>query len=67
MTTLDYLLSIISLGATVASGVTTGTAADAAKLSSSLIEIAQKAILAHEAIVGQPIDPALLKPFEPIP
>jgi hypothetical protein len=64
--TLQYLLDIIGLAATVATGVTSGDAAKGAQISSALITIAQKAIAAHEAQVGQPIDPALLKPFEPI-
>jgi hypothetical protein len=64
--TLQYLFDIIALAATVASGVTTGDAAKASQISAALIAIAQKAIAAHQAQVGEPIDIALLKPFDPI-
>lgn len=64
---LQYLLEIIQLSSTVASGVTTGDAAKYAALGASLVTIIQKAIAAHEAVVGQPIDTSLLRPFEPIP
>jgi hypothetical protein len=64
--TLQYLLDIIGLAATVATGVTSGDAAKGAQISSALITIVQKALAAHQAQEGQPIDPALLKPFEPI-
>jgi hypothetical protein len=64
---LQYILDIIALGATVASGVATGDAAKGAQISSALVTIVQKAIAAHELQVGQPIDPALLRPFEPLP
>jgi hypothetical protein len=63
---LQYLLDIIGLAATVATGVTTGDPAKAAQLSAALITIVQKAMAAHEAQIGAPIDEALLKPFEPI-
>jgi hypothetical protein len=63
---LAYILQIITLGATVAEGVAGGDAAKIAQLSAALITIAQKAIAAHEAIIGQPIDASLLKPFDPI-
>jgi mannose/fructose/N-acetylgalactosamine-specific phosphotransferase system component IIC len=64
---LQYILDIIALGATVASGVATGDAAKGAQISSALVTIAQKAIAAHQMQVGQPIDESLLHPFEPLP
>jgi hypothetical protein len=36
------------------------------KLAEALIAIAQKAIAAHEAVTGQPIDLALLKSIDPL-
>jgi hypothetical protein len=43
-----------------------GDVAAGATVASSLIAIAQKAISAHQAVTGQPIDPSLLKPFVPL-
>jgi hypothetical protein len=63
---LAYIADIFSLAATVAAGVTSGDAQKAAQVSSALITIVQKAMAAHEAQVGAPIDESLLKPFEPI-
>jgi hypothetical protein len=68
MKLLQLLLSIVAIGASTAESVTVGgDGAKEAAVAASLIAIAQKAIAAHEAVTGQPIDPSLLKPFEPIP
>lgn len=61
------ILGILGIAANSASAVLTGPAAAADQLAVSLITIAQKAILAHELQTGQPIDPTLLKPWEPLP
>jgi hypothetical protein len=63
----EYLVELLSLGAIVATGVTSGDAQQGAQISSALLSIIQKTIAAHEAVTGQPIDPSLLKPFTPIP
>lgn len=65
---LQTILSILSIGATTAATVAGGgEVAVGANIASSLIAIAQKAISAHLAVTGKPIDPTLLKPYEPIP
>jgi hypothetical protein len=63
---LQEILSLLTIGATTAAAVAGGDLAAGATVASSLIAIAQKAIAAHEAVTGQPIDPSLLKPFVPI-
>lgn len=63
---LQEILSLLSIGATTAAAVAGGDVAAGATVAGSLIMIAQKAISAHQAVTGQPIDPSLLKPFEPI-
>jgi hypothetical protein len=62
------LLLQLGLGVTSAVATSSGATglANVADLGTSLTLIAQKAMMAHEAIVGQPIDPSQLKPFEPI-
>lgn len=64
--TLQMVLEIISLAAGVATSVLTGGAAQGAGIAQALVAIIQKAIAAHEAQTGQPIDPALLKPYQPL-
>ena len=66
--TLATLLSILQIASNVAAGslAGTGTAESAAKLSAGLTEIVQKALLAHQEVLGAPIDPDLIKPFDPI-
>lgn len=64
--TINYLLEIIGLASGVASGVLTGDAQKDAQLSTALVTIIQKTLAAHEAILGEPIDPSRLKPFEPL-
>ncbi len=65
-TTINYLFEIIGLASGVASGVLTGDARKDVQLSTALVAIVQKTLAAHEAIVGKPIDPERLKPFEPL-
>jgi hypothetical protein len=63
---LQEILGLLSIGATTAAAVAGGgDVAAGATVASSLIAIAQKAISAHQAVTGQPIDPSLLKPFVP--
>jgi hypothetical protein len=60
------MLDILQIAATAASTALTGNAAKADSLALAFITIAQKANLAHQQQVGQPIDPTLLRPFEPL-
>ena len=64
---LQEVLGLLSIGATTASAIASGDVAEGATVALSLITIAQKAIAAHEAVTGKPIDPSLLKPYQPIP
>lgn len=38
-----------------------------AQLADALVKIAQKATAAYEQQIGQPMDPGLLRPIDPIP
>ncbi len=68
LSVLQEILGIISIGATTASAISGGgEVAAGANIASALIAIAQKAISAHVAATGQPIDPAVLRPYQPIP
>ena len=67
MNTLSLILEILQLAAAAASAYVTGDAAKGTQIAQSLISIIQKGMLAYQAQTGQPIDPALLKPWEPIP
>ena len=64
---LQEVLGLLSIGATTAAAIVSGDVAEGATVALSLITIAQKAIAAHEAVTGKPIDPSLLKPYQPIP
>jgi|KBSSwiStaDraftv2_1062776.scaffolds.fasta_scaffold1687660_1 hypothetical protein len=64
---LQEVLGLLSIGATTAAAIASGDVAEGATVALSLITIAQKAIAAHEAVTGKPIDPSLLKPYQPIP
>jgi hypothetical protein len=63
---LKYLLEVIGIASGVASGVLTGDAKKGALVSEALVAIVQKTLAAHEAVVGKPVDPKLLRPFEPL-
>ena len=64
---LQEILGILAIGAQTAATVAGGgEVAAGANIATALITIAQKAIAAHEAQTGQPIDPTLLKPFTPL-
>lgn len=64
---LQQVLSLLAIGANTASAIAGGEVGSGATIALSLITIAQKAIAAHEAVTGKPIDPSILRPFEPIP
>ena len=63
---LQEVLGLLSIGATTAAAIANGDVATGATVALSLITIAQKAIAAHEAVTGKPIDPSLLKPYQPL-
>lgn len=69
MGVLSLILEILSIASASAQSflTTNPTGQNANNLASALITIVQKAMLAYQAQTGQPIDPTLLKPFEPIP
>lgn len=65
---LQEILAILGIASNVAAGALSGNA-DAekyAKLSAALTEIAQRTLLAHQQLTGQPIDTSLLVPYEPL-
>lgn len=67
MNALQQILQILSIGATAAAGIASNPDVKAgAGVAEALLSIAQKAIAAHEAHTGEPIDLSLLKPIEPI-
>lgn len=43
-----------------------GTAIPGAQLADALVKIIQKGVSAYEAHTGQPIDPSLIKPMDPL-
>jgi hypothetical protein len=45
----------------------TGTLIPGYQLADALLQIVQKGVSAYEAHTGQPIDPILIKPIDPIP
>jgi hypothetical protein len=63
---LQEVLGLLSIGATTAAVIANGDVGAGATVALSLITIAQKAIAAHESVTGKPIDPSLLKPYQPI-
>jgi hypothetical protein len=68
---LDQTLSIVQIAGGVAASVAKadsggGEVAVIADMAVALTSIIQRALAAHVAVTGQPIDPSLLKPFEPI-
>ncbi len=64
--TVTLLLEIITTAASVVAGFLKGDPQAIANAVASITEIIQKGISAVEAQTGQPIDPALIKPFQPI-
>jgi hypothetical protein len=64
--TLVLLLEILQIASASAGAVVTGDAAKATELSGSLLAIIQKGVAAYEAQEGKPIDPTLIKAFEPV-
>ncbi len=67
MNPLAVILDILQIASAAAASALTGDAAKGNAIASALIQIAQKAILAHQQQTGQPIDPSVLRPFEPLP
>lgn len=65
-TALNSLLEVIGIASGVASGILSGEAQKGAEISAALVSIVQKTLAAHESVIGQPIDPALVRPFEPL-
>jgi hypothetical protein len=63
---LSVILDILQIASAAAASALTGDAAKGNTIASALIQIAQKANLAHQQQVGAPIDPTLLRPFEPL-
>lgn len=61
------IFQLLSLAVSAWQSFATGGAANTSKLAETLIKIAQSANQAYLAHTGQPIDPTLLKPIEPIP
>lgn len=60
------IFQILSYAVAAWQAFATGGAANSAKLAETLIKIAQSANQAYQAHTGQPIDPSLLKPIDPI-
>ncbi len=68
MNELQQILADIQLAADAAKPLVAGNpiGAEADSLAQMFLGIAQKAILAHEAVTGQPIDLSLLHPIDPL-
>lgn len=64
---LNEIIQIATVGATVAQTVPNPEVQAGAAIAAALLQIAQKAIAAHEQITGQPIELSLLHPIEPVP
>ena len=64
---LQYMLEILGLASAVLSQTLTGNAAKGLNIGDALLSIVQKAVAAHEAHTGQPLDPTLIKAIDPIP
>lgn len=67
MNLLDEILTILEIAASTARSLNDPAIAGAGAIADSLLRIAQKAVAAHEAQTGQPIDLGLLHPIEPVP
>jgi hypothetical protein len=63
---LATIASLLEVGASIVSGVATGDVGAGARIADGLLLMIQKGISAYQKVSGQPIDPALLKPFEPV-
>lgn len=63
---LQTIASLLEVGASIVTGVATGDVAAGARIADGLLLMIQKGISAYQKVSGQPIDPALLKPFEPL-
>jgi hypothetical protein len=61
------LLEILGIASTSAQAFLKGDASAGNNVAQALITIVQKAMLAYQAQTGKPIDPTLLRPFEPLP
>lgn len=64
---LQEILMIIGMGASTAAAVSTGQTSQIAIAVASLDAMVVRILAVRQSIAGQPIDPALLKPFEPLP
>lgn len=60
------ILEILGLAVGAWQQLATGGAANTAALTNTLLQIAQKANQAYTAHTGQPIDPALIQPIQPV-
>lgn len=61
------IIEILGLAVTAWSQLATGGAKNTATLADTLVKIAQKASEAYTAHTGEPINPDLLKPIQPLP
>jgi hypothetical protein len=61
------ILEILGLAVGAWQSLATGGAAGTAKLTATLLAIAQRANAAYMAQTGKPIDPALLQDITPLP
>jgi hypothetical protein len=68
MTVIALLVQILTLAANAVTPLLSSNqdAAAADKAATALLSIVQAAMTAHQQLTGQPIDPALLQPIEPV-
>ena len=66
MTTLQYILSILQIALNAAQGLTSGNVKGALATAQALEQIIQAALTAYQQHTGQPIDPSLLQPIQPV-
>ena len=63
---LQEILAIIGIASGVAETATVGTPQAILKAAEALSQIASKALLAHQQVLGTLIDEGTIKPIEPI-
>jgi hypothetical protein len=62
----NFAIEIIELALSVMKNQTTGQVQQDAALAAALVSIISKAIQAYEQQTGQPLDPAVIKPEQPM-
>lgn len=64
MKTLQQILADLELASSTIAGLNIGSASQIARMSDTLLKIAQTAIKAHQDIIGEPLDLNKLQPID---